>query len=60
MAEEESQIVFYCKDCQKLVEDPVRKGKKYEYNCPVCQGYRVSFGTKESLMDFFHIKKRSL
>lgn len=56
MTEEENVIVFYCKECQKLIDNPVRKGKKYEYSCPECKKDRVSFGTRDAICDFFHIK----
>lgn len=49
-------IVFYCRDCQKVVDEPIRKGNKYEYTCPVCQGDRVAFGTRQAISDFFQAK----
>lgn len=55
----EAPIVFYCKDCKKVV-DAVRKGNKYEYSCPECKSDRVSFGTRQAIGDFFqinHLKK---
>jgi hypothetical protein len=60
MADEEVKIVFYCKECQKLIDNPVRVGKKYEYTCPECKRDRVSFGTEAAVCDFFHIKKKKV
>ncbi len=53
-------MLFYCKDCQSALTEPVKNPKKYEYKCPVCKGYRVSFGTKKAITDFFHIKDAML
>lgn len=47
------RIVFYCKDCRKIV-DGVKIGKKYVYKCPVCNGKNVAFGTDKSIKSFYH------
>jgi hypothetical protein len=47
-------IVFYCKDCRKIV-DAKRKGDKYEYICEVCGSERVCFGTDKAISDFFQV-----
>ena len=50
------EILFYCRDCDKVVLNPKKKGDKYEYTCPLCSGDRVAFGTKHAICDFFNIK----
>ncbi|MBT3864863.1 hypothetical protein HOE67_04240 [Candidatus Peregrinibacteria bacterium] len=49
-------IVFYCKDCEKLVETD-RIGKKYVYKCKKCGTKNVAFGTDKSIKNFFRIKE---
>lgn len=56
----ENQILFYCRDCNKVVLNPKKKGDKYEYECPMCKGERVAFGTKAAICDFFNIKDSML
>ncbi len=65
MAEEKeknkiSNILFFCRDCQKVVPDPKRIGKKYSYKCSACDGKNVAFGTKKSICDYFHLKEKDL
>ena len=63
MIEEKSNelnILFYCKDCQRVVVDPPKHPKKYEYKCPICNGEKVVFGTKNAITEFFHIKDAML
>lgn len=55
-----SEILFYCRDCNKVVIDPKKKGAKYEYICPICGSDRVAFGTKKAICDFFNIKDAML
>ncbi len=64
MAEEKknsvSNILFFCRDCQKVVAEPKKVGSKYVYKCSVCDGKNVAFGTKKSICDYFHLKDRDL
>ena len=53
-------MLFYCRDCQRVVKDPKKKGTKYDYMCPICTTGNVVFGTKEAICDFFHIKEKML
>lgn len=53
-------ILFYCKDCQRVVEDPIKSSQGYIYQCPICKGDRVSFGTKTSICEYFQIKEAAL
>lgn len=48
------KIVFYCKDCEKIV-DGIKVGKKYVYRCPVCHTKNVAFGTEKSIRGFYHV-----
>lgn len=56
----EQSMLFYCRDCQRIVVDPKKKGDKYIYLCPFCKGERVAFGTKNAICDFFNIKESML
>ena len=64
MTETDSSIIppmlFFCRDCQKVVVDPKKKGGKYVYICPICNKDRVAFGTGRAICDFFHIKESML
>lgn len=51
----ESCILFFCKDCKKVVEVN-RPGKRYVYECNICKTKNVAFGTEASINKFFHIK----
>ncbi len=55
-----SNIVFFCRDCQKVVAKPEKVGAKYIYKCSVCKGDDVAFGTKKSICDYFHLKEKDL
>ena len=50
-----AKVVFYCKDCKKMVE-ATRIAKKYVYTCTVCKTKNVAFGTIKSVASFFHVK----
>lgn len=50
-------ILFFCRDCQKIVFDPKKVGNKYTYACSVCNGKNVVFGTKKSILNYFRIKE---
>lgn len=51
----EKPIVFYCKDCKQIVDDPIKSKDRYAYMCPVCKSERVSFGTRQAISDFFQV-----
>lgn len=48
-------IVYYCKDCAKIVEAR-QLGRKYVFICPVCKTKNVAFGTEQSIGNFFHLE----
>jgi hypothetical protein len=51
----DSGIVYFCKDCEKLV-DVTPLGRKFVYKCNICKTKNVAFGTEKSIRNFFHIK----
>ena len=54
---EENPIIFYCKDCEEIVE--VNKfGNKYVYKCKKCGTKNVAFGTKQSIYGFFKLDEK--
>lgn len=57
--EDRGEIMFYCKDCNKIVS--VEKiGTKYVYKCKECGAKNVAFGTEASIKKFFHIQENPL
>lgn len=54
------EMTFFCRDCQWVVVDPKKRGHKYEYQCPICKGPKVVFGTRRSIVDYFNIKEAAL
>lgn len=48
-------IVFFCKDCEKIVDvRPV--GRKFVYKCGKCGTKNVAFGTEKAIRSFYHVK----
>ncbi|KKP37896.1 hypothetical protein A2483_00170 [Candidatus Peregrinibacteria bacterium RIFOXYC2_FULL_33_13] len=50
------KIIYFCKDCQKIV-DATQINKKHNYSCPLCKGKNVAFGTEKSIRNFYHIEE---
>lgn len=50
-----AKIVYYCRDCQKLVK-PKRIGKKFKFSCEVCKGENVAFGSEQSIRAYYKLK----
>lgn len=49
-----AELVFYCKDCRKIVETtPV--GRKFVYTCNICKTKNVAFGTLKSIKNFYRV-----
>lgn len=49
-------IVFYCKDCDKMVDvKPV--GRKFVYKCGICNTKNVAFGTEKSISSFYRLEE---
>ncbi len=56
--EEEGQpakILYYCRECKKPVS-PKRIGKKLSFKCGECDKEYVSFGTENSITNYYNIK----
>ena len=51
---ENSPVAFYCSDCKKLVKGE-RQGKTLKFVCGECGGKRVSYGTENSLKNYFKL-----
>lgn len=56
-ATDENPIIFYCKDCEEVVETN-RFGGKYVYKCRKCGTKNVAFGTKKSIYGFFKLEDK--
>jgi len=56
MADNDSKIVFYCKTCEKIIENPKKMMRRYVYICPHCKTKNVAFGTDKSIKNFYHIE----
>lgn len=56
--EEFDGIVFYCKDCKKIVEAerlaPTKK-QKVKFKCNECNSKNIFYGTKRGIEAYFHI-----
>lgn len=51
-------IVFFCKDCELLVDvRPV--GRKFVYKCAKCNTKNVAFGTEKAIRSFYRVKEES-
>lgn len=55
----EDPIIFYCKDCEEIVNTD-RVGGKYVYKCKKCGTKNVAFGTKKSIYTFFRLDDKDL
>lgn len=49
-------IIFYCKDCEKIVETKA-VGRKYVYKCGICGTKNVAFGTEKSIVNYYRIEE---
>lgn len=56
---EENPIIFYCKDCEEVVETSRVMGK-YVYKCKKCGTKNVAFGSEKSIRSFFKIDEREM
>lgn len=50
-----TNVVFFCKDCEKIVE-VIPVGRKFVYRCKICSTKNVAFGSEKSIKSFYHIK----
>jgi hypothetical protein len=49
-------IVFYCKDCEKIVLTKA-VGRKFVYKCGICGTKNVAFGTEKSIVNYYRIEE---
>ncbi|MDD3066895.1 MAG: hypothetical protein PHO48_03640 [Candidatus Gracilibacteria bacterium] len=52
-----AKLVFYCKNCQEIVEAKQAK-KKFHFVCPKCNKQDIAFGTEESIKNHYRIKDK--
>ena len=50
-----AKIVYYCRECKKMVTAK-RIEKKLSFRCEECGKNEVSFGTEQSIKNFYNIK----
>ncbi|MFC1749341.1 hypothetical protein ACFL2V_11100 [Pseudomonadota bacterium] len=51
-------IVYYCKDCEKVVDTkPV--GRKFVYKCAICGTKNVAFGTEKSVTNYYRVEEEA-
>ncbi len=55
--DEDFKIIFYCKDCEQIV-DTNKVGRKYVYECKKCGTKNVAFGTTRSINGFFRLDEK--
>lgn len=49
-------VVFYCKDCEKIVKvKPV--GRKFVYRCAICGTKNVAFGTIKAIKNYYRYEE---
>jgi len=51
-----AKIIYYCRECKEPVS-PKRVGKKLSFKCGECD-HHVSFGTEESIRNYYNIKQK--
>ena len=56
IAQQESCILFFCKECNGIV-GVAKHPKKYSFTCNLCASRQVAFGTDVSIRKFFHLKE---
>ncbi len=52
-----AKIIYLCRDCNKVIK-PKRIGKKFKFSCTECKGNNVSFGTEESVANYYKEAKK--
>lgn len=54
-----ADITYYCRnrDCKKIIKKPQRIAKTLRFKCPECGQERVAFGGRESIQNYYRLKK---
>ena len=50
-----AKIAYYCRECKKAVA-PKRIGKKLSFKCSECDRSPISFGTEDSIANYYKAK----
>jgi DNA-directed RNA polymerase subunit RPC12/RpoP len=50
-----AKILYYCRECKKPVT-PKRIGRKLKFKCGECDHEQISFGTENSIANYYNIK----
>lgn len=50
-----AKIIYYCRECKKPVT-PKRIGKKLSFKCGECDKEQISFGTENSIGNYYNVK----
>jgi hypothetical protein len=52
-------VVFFCKDCDKIVSVlPV--GRKFVYKCSICKTKNVAFGTDKAVRSYYRVPEEEV
>lgn len=51
-----AKILYYCRECKKTVA-PKRIGKKLSFKCSECGKEGITFGTENSITNYYNIKQ---
>ena len=51
-----SPVVYYCKDCKKIVVAVQKRKKIY---CPLCNSNSLAMGTERSIMNYYKPTKQT-
>lgn len=54
---ERGEIVFYCKDCEKIVTADKKHPSKYVYECVICKWSNIAIGTQAGVLENYKRKK---
>jgi predicted RNA-binding Zn-ribbon protein involved in translation (DUF1610 family) len=53
---ENDSIVFYCRDCEEILEVERIQGKGVKFRCKKCGGSNICYGTYRGISSYFHTK----
>lgn len=53
---ENDTIVFYCRDCEEILEVERLSEKGVKFRCKKCGGRNICYGTRRGISSYFHTK----
>lgn len=54
--QETAGVLFFCRNCQKIVQvEKKQTKKKMQFACKECGKKEIAFGTETSIQNYFHI-----